>query len=265
MKKISMTLLLTMLIICANFSLANAAFEWTEPAWNIPFAGTMKAPMGFSAVEVKDFGSFIEQEKNKLTDPNRAKAASTNNPLLSVPSETPALLKDALPVNGDSAKNRFLKSIFALYHLTLDDGESVHMAWFLAARDGETLPPAIDVFTKALTPEQIEQLETLNKWINANIHKARYTDAKNKVDLKLLQLLPLEDLARQDGKLWTTGARVMITVERMPFAFFSRIYALNIDNHLVVGILGGFDGERSFWEPVIREMLLGMQPNPAVQ
>ena len=57
----------------------------------------------------------------------------------------------------------------------------------------------------------------------------------------------------------------MITAEDMPFAFFSRIYAMSVDNHLTVGVLAGFDGERPFWDPVIREMLLGLQEKPVTK
>jgi len=265
MKKMFTILLLAGLMLFSNAPQADAAFEWQVSEWSIPSIGVMKAPIGFSAVEVKDFRNFIDQEKNKLTDPKRPKAAKENKPLPAVPPGTPTILSEALPADTDAAEKRFLKSDFSLYHLTVDDGEAIHMAWFLAARDGETLPPSVDVFTKELTAEQTEQLDGLKKWVDENINKAQYTDEKNKVSIKLLEMLPLQSLPRQDGKLWTTGARVMITAEDMPFAFFSRIYAMSVDNHLTVGVLAGFDGERPFWDPVIREMLLGLQEKPVTK
>ena len=92
MKKTSTILLLTFLMMIAHFPQASAAFEWPVSEWNIPFIGTMKAPDGFSAVEVKDFRSFIDQEKKKLSDPKNAKPAKENKPLPEVPSGTPAIL-----------------------------------------------------------------------------------------------------------------------------------------------------------------------------
>jgi len=261
MKKMSTILLIALVMTLLNFSPASAAFEWQVPEWNIPFIGTMKAPEGFSAVEVKDFRNFINQEKTNLADPKKAKTAKENKPLPQAPPGTPKILTEALPADADSAAKRFLKSDFAFYHLTFDDGEAIHMAWFLAARDGEALPESLNVFAGELTPEQTEQLEGLKKWVNENLHNVQYTDEKNKVSMKLLEMLPLQALQRADGKLWTTGGRAMITVEDMPFAFFSRIYAFKVDNRLAVGILAGFDGERPVWDPVIREMLLGMQIN----
>ena len=71
--------------------------------------------------------------------------------------------------------------------------------------------------------------------------------------------LPILSYNRENGKLWTTAGRAMITVEGMPFAFFTRVFALSVDNRLTVGVLGGFDGERSFWDPVVRDLLLGLK------
>ena len=100
--------------------------------------------------------------------------------------------------------------------------------------------------------------------VDANIEKAQYTDPKNKVSIKLLEMLALQPLSMQNGdKVWTAGARMMVTVDEMPFAFFGRVYALNVDNRLALAILGGFDGERPFWDPVVRDMLLSLQTKPA--
>ena len=61
----------------------------------------------------------------------------------------------------------------------MDDGEAIHTALFLAARDGEKIPANVDVFNTELTPEQIQKLDELKKWVDGNIHKAQYTDEKN--------------------------------------------------------------------------------------
>ena len=265
MKKLSTALMLALFMLFANLPQASAAFEWPVSEWKIPFMGTMKTPDGFSAVEVKDFSGFIDQEKKKLMEPKKDKQDKGSKALPEVPSGTPTILTDALPADKDAATKRFSKSDFALYHLTMDDGQAIHMAWFLAARDGEAMPPAIDVFSKDLTPEQTEKLAELKKWVDDNIHKAQYTDEKNKVSLKLLEMLPLQALPLIGGKLWTTGGRALITVEGLPFAFFSRAYAMSIDNKLTVGILAGFDGERPFWDPVIRDLLLGLKTNSAAE
>ena len=53
--------------------------------------------------------------------------------------------------------------------------------------------------------------------------------------------------------MWTSGARFMITAEDMPFAFFGKVYLLNVDGHLTIGVLAGFDGERPFWDPILEK------------
>ena len=180
------------------------------------------------------------------------------------PEGAPTLLKDALPKDEETAMKRFAQSDIAFYHLTMNDGEAIHMAWLLAARDGEKLPPNIDFFTKDLDASQTEKLAEFKTWVDANIEKAQYTDPKNKVSIKLLEMLALQPLSMQNGdKVWTAGARMMVTVDEMPFAFFGRVYALNVDNRLALAILGGFDGERPFWDPVVRDMLLSLQTKPA--
>lgn len=265
MKNKGSLVLIIVLFAFANFSSAQAAFVWPTQEWKIPFIGTMKTPDGFSAVEVKDFSSFIEQEKKDLADPKKQKKSppvKPNQPEF-IPTGTPTLLKDALPADEETASRRFLKSELGLYHLSMDDGEAIHMAWFIALRDGEKLPPTIDLFNQELDPAQTEQLAELKKWVDDNMEKAQYTDPKTKVSVKLLEMMPLQPLAMQSGsKLWRTGGRILITVDQMPFAFFSRIYAMNVDGHLVLGVLAGFDGERQFWEPVVGDLLLGLQtPN----
>ena len=61
MKKMFTILLLAGLLLFSNAPQADAAFEWQVSEWSIPSIGVMKAPIGFSAVEVKDFRNFIEQ------------------------------------------------------------------------------------------------------------------------------------------------------------------------------------------------------------
>ena len=265
MKKLSCSLVIALIMTFAFVPAVQAAFSWSTPEWNVPFLGTMKAPEGFSPVEVKEFSKLIEQEKKKLSEPKKAstKPQSPAKPDFA-PAGTPTLLKDALPTDEEAAMQRFAKSDIAFYHLTMNDGEAIHMAWLLAARDGEKLPPNIDFFTKDLDASQTEKLAELKAWVDANIEKAQYTDPKNKVSIKLLEMLALQPLPMQNGnKAWTAGARMMVTVDEMPFAFFGRVYALNVDNRLALAILGGFDGERPFWDPVVRDMLLSLQTKPA--
>lgn len=268
MKKIARVLFVALFVSLAFVPQTDAAFVWSVSEWDIPFIGTMKAPDGFSAVEVKEFRNLIEQEKKKLAEPK--KTASTQPVLPAkpelVPAGTPTLLKDALPTDEAAATRRFAKADMAFYHLTMDDGEAIHMAWLLAARDGEKLPPNIDFFTKDLDASQTEKLAELKAWVDANIEKAQYTDPKNKVSIKLLEMLALQPLPMQNGdKAWTAGVRVMVTVEGLPFAFFGRVYVLSVDNQLTVAVLSGFDGERPFWDPVIRDMLLSVQAKPATK
>ena len=264
MKKRSLVLLLTLVMVMTNIPSAWAAFEWPVSEWNVPFVGTMKTPDGFSAVEVKDFRLFIEQEKKDLLNPKKTaatkpKAAKPDTPFPELPAGLPPILTETVPTDPDALTKRFLKSDFALYHLSMDDGEAIHSAWFLIARDGDEIPANVNIFTADVAPEQLAKLDEVKKWVDDNIHKAQYTDEKNKVSLKMLQMLPIQAYNRETGKMWTTAGRAMITVEGMPFAFFTRVFALSIDNHLTVGILGGFDGERSFWDPVVRDLLLGLK------
>ena len=270
MRKLSIVLLLALFMAFANIPHVYAALEWPVSEWKIPFIGKMKTPDGFSAIEIKDFRNYIDQEKQKLMDPKKAKTDKTkpgggNKPMPEVPAGTPAFLTEALPKDSDAAAKRFQKSDFAMYHLSLDDGEAIHTAWFLVARDGENMPTNADVFTADLTPEQTQKLEEAKKWVDENIHKAQYTDEKTKVSMKLLQMLPVQALQRDNGKIWTTAGRAMITVENMPFAFFARVYAMSIDNKMTVGVLAGFDSERPFWDPVVRNMLLSLQEKPVAR
>ena len=209
-------------------------------------------PAGFAAVEVKDFRDFVDKEKNSPAAlPKAAPTKTGSEKSIKLPEGTPTLLKDVVPPDKDSLEARLRKSDVALYHLTLDDGKAVHLAWFLAAHDGEKIPANVDLFTKELTPGQSAQLDELKSWIDANIDKAQYTDPKNKVAMKLLEVLPIKATPAGTGQMWTTGARFLVTVDDMPFAFFGKGYFLNVGGHLTAGVLAGFDGERLFWDPVI--------------
>ena len=277
MKRIGTIILLAVFMMLVTSAPSYAAFEWKTselkaPEWDIPFFGKMKAPEGFSAVEVKDFRKLVDDEKKKKstakvlkttdTKTTEAKPATTSF----IPKETPAALKDVLPADEAAATKRFLDADLAFYHLTMNDGEAIHMAWFFAARDGEKLPPTMDFFTKDLDPAQTELLAELKKWVDANMEKAQYTDPKNKVSLKLLEMMPLQPLPAQNGqKVWTAGGRVLVTVDDMPFAFFARIYAFDVEGRLALGVLAGFDGERPFWDPVIRNMLIGEREKPVAK
>ena len=123
MKKRSMVLVLTLVLVLTNIPSAWAAFEWPIPEWNIPFVGTMKTPDGFSAVDVKDFRLFIDQEKKDLLKPKKptpakAKPSKGETPFPDLPADLPPILTETVPTDPDALTKRFLKSDFALYHLT---------------------------------------------------------------------------------------------------------------------------------------------------
>lgn len=256
MRKKATSLFLALALLFTGVSSALAAPEATGE-WVIPFIGVLKVPAGFSAVEVKDFRSLIEKEKKTQSDSKTKKnePSKPSNPV-SVPDGTPSLLKDSIPLSKDAAMGRFQKADFAFYHLTMDDGNAIHMAWFLAARDGESLPPAVDVFSKELSTEQTQKLDELKTWVDANIGKAQYTDPKSNVSMKLIEMLPIQVMPMQEGQMWTAGTRALVTTDDMPFAVFARAYLLSLENRLTVGLLVGFDGERPFWDPVVKDAFL---------
>lgn len=262
MKKIINVLLLLVLVLFAYLSCAFAAPDDSSSVWNISFIGDMKVPAGFSAVEVKDFRAFVEQEKKTGSD-SSAKKQPTTKPAkpTAVPEDAPTLLKDAIPADQDAVLQRLRKSDFGMYHLTLDDGNAIHMAWFFAAKDGEKMADSVNVFDKELTAEQTQKLDEFKAWVDVNADKAQYTDPKNKVNMKMIEMLPIQVLPMNGGQMWTAGARALITAEDMPFAFFGRAYVLSLDGHLTLGVLVGFDGERPFWDPVIRNALTSLAPS----
>ena len=261
MKKTTYVLVLTVLLAFVYLPQAVAATDDAAAAWNIPFFGDMKVPAGFSAVEVKDFRKFVDQEKKTASDPAKSdKTSATRTITATLPEGTPSLLKDAIPADESTVMLRLRKSDFALYHLTLDDGNAIHMAWFLAAKDGEKMPSSVDVFSKELTADQSRKLDELKSWIDANIDKAQYTDPKNKVSMKLIEMMLIQVMPMSAGQMWTAGARALVTVDDMPFAFFGRAYVLSLDGHLSVGLLAGFDGERPFWDPIVRNALTSLSP-----
>ena len=255
MKKILTALLCAGLLLLPSLA-AGAIPDETRATWNVPFLGELKVPEGFAAVEVKDFRQFVDQEKMQSSNRNQAKAGIEQ--LAKFPPGTPVLLQEAIPQSKDSAEERLRQSDFALYHLTLNDGKAIHTAWFLAARDAGNLSENVDLFTKALTPEQSQKLDELKSWIDANIDKAEYKDPKGKVDLKLIEVLPIQPISAGAGQMWTSGARCLITVDDLPFAFFGKVYLLNLGGHLAGGVLAGFDGERPFWDPVLDESLASL-------
>ena len=266
MKKVTTALLLAGLTLVAFLPCVCAAPDDSASVWNIPFIGGMKVPAGFSAVEVKDFRAFVDQEKQAAPDPKKSSSAKDNKAApTAVPEGTPTLLKDNFPSDKDAALVRLRKSNFALYHLTVDDGKTIHIAWFLAAKDGEKMPAAVDVFSKELTLEQTQQLDELKAWIDANIEKAQYTDPKNKVSMKLLEVMPIQALPMTAGQVWTGGARALVTVDDMPFAFFGRAYVFSLDGCLTAGLIAGFDGERPFWDPLIQDAIGSLSANAAAK
>ena len=202
MKKTTYALVLTVLLAFAYLPQAVAAPDNSAAAWNISFFGDMKVPSGFSAVEVKDFRKFVDQEKKTASDQAQSgKTSATQTKPATLPEGTPSLLKDAIPADESSVILRLRKSDFAMYHLTMDDGNAIHMAWFLAAKDGEKMPSSVDIFSKELTADQNQKLEELKSWIDANIDKAQYTDPKNKVSMKLIEMMPIQVLPMPAGQI----------------------------------------------------------------
>ncbi|EGO65787.1 hypothetical protein [Acetonema longum] len=153
--------------------------------------GVFKVPKAFQAAEFTSLRELLNARKEQSLD-NQSQAA------LNFPGGN----KNGLDVNGID---------FAAFQLSLNDGNSYHLAWLLALQDKRTIKPGEDYFSQQVTLQQKNQAILLHDSINNNISQWQFNDPKTGAGFKILEVPPFEFITVNKKQAYSGSARFLIT------------------------------------------------------
>lgn len=235
MKRLGMWILAYMLLL-AGTSTIFAADEVRIP-WQVENVGTFYVPDGWQAAKID-----LTKELNGKKTADILKEAAADTPNMQV---NPSGKLDTLDIQA--------------YQVTLHDGTAHHLAWLLFMKDTKKMTAQQrDFFARDVSEDLKQQARRLVSDINAKTAQYSFEDPKTKVGFKLVEMIPVEFLEMNRRQALASGGRGLITSEDLVFPLFVKGYIFDTKGHFTLAALVTLDGERVFWEPVLRRVMFSL-------
>lgn len=218
-----------------------------ELDWQVPILGVFRVPASFQATEVPDI--------QKIVDSQTVGLAAENN-----------LPSTDLPLADAKDKLKSAQMDIAAYQLTMNDGQSYHLAWLIAVRDRIALDEAtLCYFDRPLNIEQrAAAIMMQDKW-NQNIDAMQYQDPRIGFGIKVVGLDQI-DLGNISGKqAYAAGARFIVSYQEFILPIYIRCWIFNVGGNGGAMLLLTTDSERSFWTPILNSMMSTLRPLPMIK
>lgn len=216
----------------------SAAAQSGEKDWLVPVLGKLRVPQEFMAAEFPDLKQVLDEQKDKLD-------AGRN-----------------LPIPNAKEKFNPERVDFAVYQLTMNDGQAYHLAWLVVIRDQEKLDKDMAVyFDKPLNIEQRVTAIMTQDELSRNLDKMQYSDPSG-FGVKILGFDQFDFNSIGGKQAYAGGARILINYKEFLFPLYMRGWIFNTGGHAAAALLLATDSERMFWTPVLNSALLTLQPAP---
>jgi len=163
----------------------------------------------------------------------------------------------AVPVGAPREKLSSLN--FQVYQVTLNDGAAYHLAWVIFCSDTNKMTPEErEIFLQDITEEQKVRIRRLVSDLNRDSTLKSFTDPKSNITFRLLELTPVEFVKMNRKQAFAAGGRMLITVDKLVFPLYSKGYVFDTRGRMACAFLVTLDGERAFWDPVLRRVMLSL-------
>jgi len=226
-------------LLLTGFRDVSAAPAGERIPWKVEGIGTFYVPDGGQATviempqEVRD-----AQKQMQATMPDLAKGEV--NPV--------AKLNDA--------------TVHA-YQLTMNDGNTYHLGWLVFVRDNKKMvEEEKKIFDREISSEQRAEIIALVQKMNAQAGQWTYEDPKTKAFFRLIEIVPVDFLKVNKKQAFGGGGRFLIGAQGFQFPLYVKGYMFNAKGHTAGAMLITFDGERNFWDPVVREVIVSLNRRP---
>ncbi|HBS60074.1 MAG TPA: hypothetical protein DEA44_12490 [Firmicutes bacterium] len=230
MKRISMWLMAGVLLWLGTVQVLAAGGE--RVPWPVENVGTFYVPAEWQAEKI-DF----------------------NKPVMEGPKAEDVL--KAVPVGAPRDKLESLN--FQAYQVTLNDGAAYHLAWLIFCADTKKMTAGErEIFLQDITEEQKTRVRRLVADLNRNSTLQSFTDPKSKTTFRLLEVTPVEFVKMNKKQAFAVGGRVLITADKLAFPLYGKGYVFDTRGRMAGAFLVTLDGERAFWEPVLRRVMLSL-------
>lgn len=177
-------------------------------------------------------------------------AASSNGIPLEIADIGTIMIPSWLQVN--EAKNmEGAVSINAQYDMTGLQKDTYHYARTIVYKDTKDMGLAADLFNYVEFKEPLLQMasDTLKGTVTKNLESN---------GAKLLEWYPIQKANIGKQSAFLLSARLIVT-DKLPLPMFADIYVTVKDRHLIgVGFICP-DSDRTFWQPIFREMISQVQ------
>ncbi|MEN6566412.1 MAG: hypothetical protein ABFC57_08925 [Veillonellales bacterium] len=153
-----------------------------------------------------------------------------------------------LPVEATEAKGvEGTAAIAAQYDITANINDTRHYARLIIYKDTKDMGLAADIFTQASA--NTKSLQLISGAVKEMVGKSITENGA-----QLLQWYPLKPAAV--GKTNAINlTSLLIVTEKLPLPMFANVYVFTQDRHLTGLALLCPDSDRTYWEPLFRDMM----------
>ena len=219
----------------------------------IPGIGTLKIPEGLETAEIKDLEKYVRESVKKAASDKPDKAGGK----IAAP-----------PGKRDGRQEKSLTDQVGLgqfningYQFAFEATDAYHLAWMFAFKDSREVSKRLaGFFANRLTDEQKAALVLLQQSMLNQIGNLNLIDPKTGSGMRVLDLDPLEFPLYGGRQAIAGGARALIAAENLKFPLYIQVHAFTIADRLTVIMFVTFDGERTFWDSVFKQIMQGFSP-----
>lgn len=229
--------ILVCLILAAGAPAVSAAASERVP-WKVEHIGTFYVPGDWQAVQID-----LKKELTNGQKPEDVLKVATVDPPNGM--AKPADKFDSLDVQ--------------VYQVTLNDGEAYHLAWLMFLRSTKKMTREEKrFFSEEMIEEDKVKLKRFVSGINSNTQQIAFDDPQRKAGFTLIEMAPVEFLKMNKKPAFAGGGRMLISSDGMIFPLYGKGYVFDAKGYSAAALLVTLDGERIFWEPVLRSVMASL-------
>lgn len=232
------TMFLACLILFTGSSSTYASSDQVD--WQVEKIGRFAVPAGWQTADLAQVIATIMKETN-------AAAKTPAAPAPAPPPDPFALLKN---IN------------FQMYQVTMNDGKAYRTAFMAFYQDDKPLSTEGKLyFSQKLSDEQKQKIQTtIDTSVELMKKQLDLSYKQTNVGVTFLDVSRPDYLQINNKQAYGLGARSVISMYGITIPYYLKGYAFDADGFLSVAFLLTTDSERSYWDPLVRNILQSFKP-----
>jgi hypothetical protein len=208
--------------------------------WKVPVLGVLTVPQEMTTANLED---VLKQLMSQLEPTQKDKGAGTNPNIKLYPPAT---------VNNLD---------FAIYQLTINDGQAYHQAWFFVGIEKKPSIGLPGLFGAKDSVERNKQTLLLQDKLTRDLEKLQFKDAKTGFAFKIIDTPDLKLIDLEESTAMQVTGRGLVSYGDFMLPFAAKAFLFSIDSKFSMVLIVTSDSERLFWESIANDMFTSLQRN----